>query len=187
MGSAGEKGAECCVGLILLLCDVIVRQRRKTLTIKRTKIITGISLTLIIITTMGFLGLFAAKQNSDEKYVTEEAYKKNKENQLNMTPKILKQLRELGVSETKELKLEYFFYTNSTEKARKLADKIQKENYKVEYRKSAGDKKLYLITGRTTKMIMSDTVVIEWTKKMCDLGYQFDCQYDGWGTEPDQE
>jgi hypothetical protein len=153
----------------------------------KKKLIIGISLTAIIITTMGFFDLFATKQNSDRKYVTEEAYKKNKENQLNMTPETLKQLRDLGVTETKELKLEYFFYTNSVDKAKKLAAEIQKENYKVEYGKSAGDKKLFVITGWTTKMIMSDSIVIDWTNKMCDLGYVFDCDFDGWGTEPDQE
>lgn len=136
---------------------------------------------------MGFFDLFTAKLNPNKKYVTVEAYKKNKENQTNMAPKTLKQLRDLGVTETKELKLEYFFYTNSIEKAKRFAEEIQKLTYTVKYGKSAGDKKLFVITGWTSKMKMSDSVVIDWTKKMCDLGYTFDCDFDGWGTEPDQK
>jgi regulator of RNase E activity RraB len=140
-----------------------------------------------MIITMGFLDLFKSKQNPDKKFVTEDSYKKNKENQANMAPQTLKQLRDLGVTETKELKLEYFFYTNNMDKANNLADEIQEMNYSVKYGKSAGDKKLFVITGWTTKMAMADSIVIDWTKQMCDLGHKFDSEFDGWGTQPDQE
>ncbi len=96
---------------------------------------------------MGFFDLFSTKQNPDKRFVTEDSYKKNKDNQVNMAPQTLKQLRDLGVTETKELKLEYFFYTNSIDKAKNLADEIQKRNYFVKHGKSAGDKKLFVITG----------------------------------------
>jgi hypothetical protein len=36
-------------------------------------------------------------------------------------------------------------------------------------------------------MPMETTNVINWTKQMCKIGYQFDCEFDGWGTNPDQE
>jgi regulator of RNase E activity RraB len=153
----------------------------------KKKILFGLILTSIIIITMGFFDLFSTKQNPDKKFVTEDSYKKNKDNQINMAPQTLKQLRDLGVTEAKELKLEYFFYTNSLDKAKTLADEIQKLNYTVKYDKSAGDKKLFVITGWTIKLAMADSVVIDWTKQMCDLGYKFDCEFDGWGTEPDQE
>jgi len=136
---------------------------------------------------MGFNNLFSLGQNPNKKFVTEDSYKKNKNNQVDMAPQTLEQLRELGVTETKELKLEYFFYTNSIDKAKNLADEIRKLNYSVKYGKSAGDKKLFVITGWTIKMTMADTTVFDWTKQMCDLGYKFDCEFDGWGTEPDQE
>jgi regulator of RNase E activity RraB len=137
--------------------------------------------------TMGFFDLFISKQNQDKKFVTEDSFKRNRENQNRMAPYTIKQLRELGVTETNELKLEYFFYTNSIEKAKNLADEIQKMNYSVSYGKSAGDKTLFVITGWTMKMSIADSVVIEWTSQMCDLGYKFDCEFDGWGTEPDPE
>jgi len=136
---------------------------------------------------MGFLDLFSAKQNPNKKFVSDDSYKRNKDNQINMSPQILKQLRDFGVTETKELKLEYFFYTNSIQKAKNLAAEIQKMNYSVKYDQSTGDKNLFLITGWTMKMAMVDSIVINWTKQMCDIGYNFDCEFDGWGTEPDQE
>lgn len=136
---------------------------------------------------MGFFDLFSSKQTSDKKFVTEDSYKMNKDNQVRMSPQTLKQLRDLGVSETEELKLEYFFYTNNLTKAKNLTDEIQELNYTVKYCKSAGDKKLFVITGWTTKIAMADSTVIDWTKKMCDIGYKYDCEFDGWGTEPGQE
>lgn len=136
---------------------------------------------------MGFFNLFSVKQNPDKKFVTEDSYKKNKDKQVNWDQQTLKKLRDLGVTETKELKLEYFFYTNSMDKAKNLADEIKKMNYSVKYDKSASDKSLFVITGWTIKMAMADSIVINWTKQMCDLGYKYDCEFDGWGTLPDQK
>jgi len=136
---------------------------------------------------MAFIDFFSSKQNEVKKFVDENRYRTNQVNQVKMAPETLKQLRDLGVTETNELKLEYFFYTNTLEKSKIFADEIQKLNYSAKYGKSAGDKKLFIITGWTIKMPMSDFVVKEWVKKMCEIGYKYDCDFDGWGTEPDQK
>lgn len=44
----------------------------------------------------------------------------------------------------------------------------------------------YIITGWSTKIIMADGIVAEWVNKMCELAYKHDCEFDGWGTTPDQ-
>ncbi len=126
------------------------------------------------------------KSNSKQ-FVSETAFNSNRDNQMQMTPQTLHQLRNLNVEDDKELKLEYFFYTNTAEKAVQFAAEIGKLNYSVHHGVSAGDKKLFIITGWTNKMKMSDEVVKLWTKQMCELGYKFDCEFDGWGTEPGQE
>ena len=36
-------------------------------------------------------------------------------------------------------------------------------------------------------MKMDDQAVQLWTKEMSELGYKFDCEFDGWGTTPDQD
>jgi len=185
----GYKGNNCHYGVDT---DVMRKLKCKADNIDklikmRKKITIGIILTSIIIITMGFFDIFSAKQNLDTKFVTEDSYKKNRDNQIYMAPQTLKQLRDLGVTETKELKLEYFFYTITTDKAKSLADEIQKKDYTVKYGKSGGDKNLFVITGWTSKMAMSDSTVIEWSKQMCELGLKFDCEFDGWGTEPEQK
>lgn len=135
---------------------------------------------------MGLFDFLKPKQNGNNQFVTEQAFKSNLTKQMQMTPQTMKQLRKIDVSADKELKPEYFFYTNTADKAKLFADEIGKLNYEVKYEQSAGDKKSFLITGWTTKMTMEDNVVASWTKEMCELGYKFDCDFDGWGTSPDQ-
>jgi len=135
---------------------------------------------------MGIFNFFKPKSENGQ-FVSDSALKKNINKQMQMTPQTLDQLRKYNIAVDKELKLEYFFYTNSAAKAEQLAFEIEKLNYKVESGVSTSDKKLFMVTGWTTKMKMSNEVVIQWTKEMCELGYKFDCDFDGWGTEPDQE
>lgn len=134
---------------------------------------------------MGLFDFLKPKSNNGQ-FVSESAFNINRDRQMQMTPQTLDQLRNLNVTADKELKLEYFFYTNTAEKAENLATEIEKLNYTVQHGVSAGDKKLFIVTGWTTKMKMADEVVKQWTKQMCELGYKFDCEFDGWGTDPNQ-
>lgn len=147
-------------------------------------LLVGITLSTMII--MGLFDFLKSKQNSNNQFVTEQTFKNNLTKQMQMTPQTMEQLRKLNVSADKELKLEYFFYTNTTDKAKSFANELAKLNYEVKHEQSAGDKSNFIITGWTTKMKMQDTIVANWTKEMCELGYKFDCDFDGWGTSPDQ-
>jgi hypothetical protein len=146
----------------------------------------GLVIIILSIVSMGLLDFFKSKPTNDQ-FVSETAFANNRNKQSDRTPQTLEQLRKIDVTEEKELALEYFFYTNSEAKAKELAAELDRLNYKVNFGVSAGDKKLFVITGWTTKMKMADEVVKSWTIKMCDLGYQFDCEFDGWGTSPDQD
>jgi hypothetical protein len=139
----------------------------------------------ILITFMfsSMLSLFAKEPG---RFVTELAYRENRAKQAAMSPMTLEQLRKYGVTDQTELKLEYFFYTNSESKAAKLADVLKKKGYSVEHGPSASDKKVQVVTGWTEKMKMSEAVVVAWTEEMTDRGFAADCDFDGWGTNPKQ-
>jgi len=126
-------------------------------------------------------------KTKDEQFVDETAFKTNLEKQIQMTPETLYQLRKYNVTADKELKLEFFFYTNASKNAELLSKEISKLQYSVNHGVSAGDKNLFIVTGWTTKMRMADEVVKLWVKQMCVLGHKFDCEFDGWGTLPDQD
>ena len=117
---------------------------------------------------------------------SDEAFAENRAQQLSMTPQTMTQLRRFGVTDGSRLKLEYFFYTNSEEKAEALAQSLSAMGYDCEYGVSADDDSLVVITGWTSPMAMDDSSVTDWTARMCDLGREHDCEFDGWGTNPEQ-
>ena len=125
------------------------------------------------------MGLFEIFKSKNKCFISKNKADVNLEKQLLMTPQTLEKLRELGVNEEKELKLEFFFYTNTIEKAELLADELTTLQYSVEYGESAGDRKLFIITGWSTKIKMDEDTVITWTKKMHQAGVKYDCEFDG--------
>jgi regulator of RNase E activity RraB len=133
---------------------------------------------------MGLFSFFGKKDSIQ--FVSGEAFEEKSAIQLNMLPVLMGKLRELNVDEDRELMLEFFFYTNTYQKAGAFAQELSNLNCQVKYGVSEGDKKLFIITGWTTKVKMKDAVVAAWIKQMCSLGYKFDCEFDGWGTIPDQ-
>jgi len=132
------------------------------------------------------MGIFSFFSSAPKKFVTQESFEKNLSSQLAMSPQTVAQLRNLNVTPEKELKLEFFFYTNTPEKAAALASDLTNKKYKVEHGPSASNKKIQVITGWTEKIGMSDANVAAWTKEMCELGFKHDCEFDGWGTNPQQ-
>jgi len=120
------------------------------------------------------------------RFWTEKAHRENLAKQVAMTPQTMAQLRKLGAAEDSMLRLEFFFYTDTEQKAGLLAAALRKLGYDVTAGRSAGDEKLFLVTGWTTPLRMEDAIVVEWAKQMCRLGYEYDCEFDGWGTNPGQ-
>src|SRR6266498_1444096 len=103
---------------------------------KRQNIFLLVGLTLTIIIIMGLFDFFKPKQNNNSQFVTEQAFKSNLTKQMQMTPQTMEQLRKINVSADKELKLEYFFYTNTADKANTFANEIAKLNYEVKHGQS---------------------------------------------------
>jgi len=135
---------------------------------------------------MGLFDIFKRK-SEESKFVNENSFSNNLVNQVKMAPQTIAQLRGLGVDENKKLKLEYFFYTNTQAKAESLTNELVKLGYTALNDNSAGDKNLFVITGWTSQIVMSEDVVKNWIKQMCELSYKFDSEFDGWGTTPNQE
>ena len=58
--------------------------------------------------------------------------------------------------------------------------------YANQYGESVHDKKIQIVTGWSTPLSMATAAVVEWTENMCNVGYKHDCEFDGWGTNPEQ-
>lgn len=133
------------------------------------------------------MGLFSFFGSKDSRYVSESTFKKSVVKQKEMNSQTLTQLSKYGVDDKSQLSLEFFFYTDKQDKASNLAIELKKLNYGLEtVDKSAGDPKIWVITGWTTPIKMDIGSVTNWTEKMCQIGFDNDCDFDGWGTNPDQ-
>ena len=108
------------------------------------------------------------------------------EKQVTMSPQTLEQLRGDGVTEETKLKLEVVFYANTNEKASGLLAELTALDYEVGSEPSAHDKKTLIVTGWSTPILMNTQELVSWTKDMCNSGYKHDCEFDGWGTNPEQ-
>lgn len=141
---------------------------------------------------MGFFGkLFGVSQEENKnegigRYVSEADFQSNLQRQTTMAPQTLEQLRGYGVTSESLLKLEFFFYTNSAEKASAMATKLGQLRYDVSAQQPDPNENLYVITGWTIPMLMDESTVESWTGEMCRCGFQHDCEFDGWGTNPEQ-
>lgn len=144
---------------------------------------------LYMVAVMGFLSTLFGCGNRDAdqtRYVSDSAYRENLAKQTTMSPMTLEQLRKYGVTDETNLKLEFFFYTDDEAKASGLAKVLAERSYSVEHGQSTSDDDRLIVTGWTTRMSMDESTVVQWTREMCELGFEHDCEFDGWGTKPDQ-
>lgn len=114
--------------------------------------------------------------------VSEEKFENGQDAQEASVPMIMDIMRELGDQSSEQLALEFFFYTDKNAKAESLAEALSKCGYDVFIHDSGKTDLNLLITGKTIPLPSEDKVVEDWAKKMNELGYIHDCQFDGWGT-----
>lgn len=135
---------------------------------------------------MGLFDFLKPKSVAKGQFVNASTFEDNTNKRIQGALKILEQLRAYNITNDRYLQLEYFFYTNKEEKARNLADETKTLNYSVKHGAAPGNKELFVVSGWTTKTKMDETTITDWVTKMCELGYKYDCLFDGWGTDPNQ-
>jgi hypothetical protein len=120
------------------------------------------------------------------RFVSEEACEKNRAEQVRMAPQTVAQLHAIGVAPGAPLRLEYFFYSNKATKGAALAAALATKGYSSECRPAADGSASFCITGWSTPIAVRDADVVAWADEMCSLGFEHDCEFDGWGTTPHQ-
>jgi len=83
----------------------------------------------------------------------------------------------------KEGPVEFFFYTDTEDKAANLVIELAKLGYEIYGIYPPEDNKMdWSITGATTFLCMHERELTAWCEKMNQLGFETDCRFDGWGT-----
>ena len=118
--------------------------------------------------------LFGSKSSSSP-YHAEAQFETNLARQVSMTRQALARLRE---HEDRELRLEFFFYTNKSANAEALNSKLVDLGYDSRSGESASDSALFITTGWTTPIRMDEATVIDWIETMCRLGFANDAEFD---------
>ena len=120
----------------------------------------------------------------NKRFISEEQHEKNLFMQLEMNEETLKQLSLYGIFEGTKLKLEYFFLTDTKEKAEDMNEELRE----MGYRKNGLfiENGFWVITGWTQKIRMNKETINSWSWEMCELGYENDCKFDSWASFPGQ-
>ena len=82
-----------------------------------------------------------------------------------------------------ESPVEFFFYTDTEDKANNLAIELVKLKYEIYgIYPPAGDIHNWSIIRATTQLLMNEHELTKWCEAMTILGYETDCRFDGWET-----
>lgn len=135
---------------------------------------------------MGIFGALFGRGKRDPRFVNEAAFRQNLAKQVQMAPHTLAKLREYGVTEEKQRRLDFFFYSNQGDNVSALAEALKDTSASVASGPSADDPGVFLAQGQSVPVAMTDAAVVEWVRQMTRLGYEHDCAFDGWGTDPEQ-
>ncbi len=120
------------------------------------------------------------KPRQKKQFVSEIDFIANCGKQFHTAITNLVSLRDSAVEEEDELKIDYFFYTDTLEKSQILAKEIQKLDYTVHHGAAPNHKNLFVITGRTAEMKMMHEILRKWVAEMCELGRKHDCHFENW-------
>lgn len=132
---------------------------------------------------MEFLSFLKPKKQ--KRLVSENDFTASQIRHLRLATESLVSLRDAAVEEEDELKIDYFFYSDTLEKAEKLEQEIQKIGYIVNYGPAKHNKNLFVISGRTKKIKMMHESLSKWVTEMCELGFDHDCNFDNWKVVPE--
>jgi hypothetical protein len=99
-----------------------------------------------------------------------------------MNAKTWQALMRNGLKPDTEVRLDFFFYSPSKEKAEDLKDLLEEYDYEAEINETelSSEGKL-LVSGRTIPTNLSLEKLDQWVEWMISAGKEHDSVFDGWG------
>jgi hypothetical protein len=114
-------------------------------------------------------------KRSSDPYQTEAQFKANLARQIAITRQVLAQHSEY---KGRDLRLQFFFYTNTSANAEALNAKLLESGYESQSGPTAADPALFMTTGWTTPIRTEEATVISWIESMCRLGFAHDAEFE---------
>ncbi|WP_289661195.1 ribonuclease E inhibitor RraB [Flavobacterium panacagri] len=120
------------------------------------------------------------KPKKEKRLVSENDFNANLVKHYRLATESLVSLRDAAIEEEDELRIDYFFYSDSLLKAEALEKEMQNMGYVVNYGIAPHDKNIFVISGRTTEIRMMHESLSKWVAEMSEIGYKHDCSFDCW-------
>lgn len=111
---------------------------------------------------------------------SEKEYQELQTKQAEMTVQTWQQLQSHGITEETELILDFMYYSPQKEDAEKLKQFL--ENYEISIQKEENGE-LWVVEGKTSPTAVSEAILLQWVDYMVAAGWDYNCYFDGWGTE----
>lgn len=113
--------------------------------------------------------------------VSKEDFEENLKGQDTTISETLRVLSEFNLKTKDKLEIDFFFYTDTAEKASELSRALKKLDFEVSCHEPTSNRNIFSVICWTDKMVNDEELLIYWSKYMCQLAYTLDCEYDGWG------
>ncbi|HLS11876.1 MAG TPA: ribonuclease E inhibitor RraB [Flavobacteriaceae bacterium] len=124
----------------------------------------------------------SSSQNSNKlQFISKDDFENNLESQNFKITRTLGVMGDFNLKAKEKIEIDFFFYTDTSEKAQELSNRLKKLNFEASWHKPIKDHTLYSVVCWTDKMENDEELLTYWAKFMCQLGYKFDCEFDGWG------
>lgn len=118
---------------------------------------------------------------SPEKFVSAAQVETLLRQQSSINEKKLQQLRQFGVDEKSGISVDFFFATDDSLKALRLADELTSLQYHMNaIHPSSNNRLLYVASGSSSRMVMNLPSINAWTDSMYHMGFRNDCLFSGW-------
>ena len=111
-------------------------------------------------------------------YFERESFENDIELDVNLD--VLNRIYGDGITPSDKLNIEFFFLTNTKDKAEVFKNILQKSYPKYKEIKTGIYKDSFEVSGVTAPIQMSLLSINEWNMVMWNLGYKYDCKLDGW-------
>ncbi|MBA5635511.1 hypothetical protein H3H37_00310 [Duganella sp. LX20W] len=105
--------------------------------------------------------------------------------QMAMNSLTIEALRNAGLSESREVQIDFLFVAPDEVKANALAAHLSANDcLSVLVRRNGSFfSRKYLVEGKTYPTLVNERVLAEWLPWIVVQGAVLDCEFDGWGTE----
>ena len=129
------------------------------------------------------MGLFSFLK-SNKRFVSEKQLQENIRHQQAMNEETLFEFNEYGIDENATRILEFFFFSNDVLKLEQLkAALLNMKCKELQLEQDPESKKHWVLFGETNPMKMELSTINNWTKNLCEIGFEYDCDFDGWGAK----